>query len=90
MEVVGHQNKSEHENIEYARAIAPYTVNIHVFNWKGKERYPLSLGCDVWNKYLGAFDRDKTLLLEFMPDDSPESLAEEAETLRKIINEADK
>lgn len=78
------QFKSEEENILYAKQISEYTVNIHVFNWKEKEKYPLRDAKDIWKSYLNCFDNNKNLLLEFMPDDNIESLKSEAEALKEI------
>lgn len=78
------QFKDEEENIAYAKQIASSTVNIHVFNWKGKEKYPLADAKDIWRKYLSCFDGDKVLLLEFMPDGKLETLATEAAALMEI------
>ncbi|MBE6780567.1 MAG: hypothetical protein E7545_06285 [Ruminococcaceae bacterium] len=77
------QFRSEEENIAYARQISCYTVNIHVFNWKGEEKYPLKAATDIWKTYLGCFDNDKNLLLEFMPDNKIQSLKSEAEALKE-------
>ena len=79
------QHKSETENLEYARLLSPYTEHIHVFNWKGKEKNPLHDAKLLWQKYLGCFAADKTLLLEFMPDGRIESLKTEADTLKEIV-----
>lgn len=79
------QYRSEEENVAYARAIAPYTVNIHVFNWKEKEKYPLCEANGIWREYLSFFDGDKNLLLEFMPDGFLETLGTEAAALREIV-----
>ena len=79
------QLKSEEENTLYAKLLSPYTVNIHVFNWEKKEKYPLKLAKDVWKNYLSCFDKGKNLLLEFMPDDRIESLKTEAEALKEIV-----
>jgi len=78
------QFRSEEENIEYAKLIAKYTVNIHVFNWKGKEKYPLCEAKDIWREYLSCFGGGGNLLLEFMPDDKIETLKQEATTLKEI------
>ncbi|MBQ2732752.1 MAG: TIM barrel protein [Clostridia bacterium] len=78
------QNKTVEENLEYAEKIRDYTVNAHVFNWSGKEKYPLADGVSTWKKYLAALGGDKTLLLEFMPDGRLESLSAEAEALKMI------
>lgn len=72
------------ENMAYAAAIAPYTVNIHVFNWEGDGRYPLQEAAENWRKYLSCFDRRQILLLEFMPDDRIESLQAEGQALKEI------
>jgi len=79
------QYKTVDENIEYAKAIAPYTKHLHVFNWEGTRKYPLADAKNVWQKYLDCFSNDKTLLLEFMPDDSLGTLKTEAEALGDII-----
>lgn len=78
------QLRTPQQNLEYARAIAPYTRNIHVFQWAGAEKYPLHTGIDQWKQYLTCFDGSQDLLLEFMPDNRPESLLREAEALRRI------
>lgn len=79
------QLKSEEENILYAKLLSQYTVNIHVFNWDKKEKYPLRSAKDIWKNYLGCFDKSKNLLLEFMPDDRIESLKTETEALKEIV-----
>lgn len=78
------QDQTEEENLAYAKLISSHTVHIHVFNWKGKEKYPLSEAMGIWRKYLSCFDGEKNLLLEFMPDDKIESLNGEAEALKEI------
>ena len=78
------QFRSENENIEYAAALADYTEHIHVFNWKGEEKFPLKCAQSIWQKYLAQFEGDRALLLEFMPDDNIESLETEAAALLEI------
>ena len=75
---------SDECNINYATLVSPYSMHIHAFNWKGEERYPLSLGKEMWKKYLDCFEKNKTVLLEFMPDDKLETLAEETRALIEI------
>lgn len=79
------QYKTEEENIYFASKISEYTTNIHVFNWKEKEKYPLCEAKEIWTEYLKNFDGERYLLLEFMPDGKEESLIKEANTLREII-----
>ena len=38
--------------ITTARLISSYTVNIHMFNWKENEKFPLIDAKDIWRKYL--------------------------------------
>lgn len=75
------------ENLAYARLLSPYTEHIHVFNWAGKEKFPLWEGIALWKQYLACFSGDRTLLLEFMPDGRIESLPEETGALLKIIED---
>lgn len=77
----------EQGNLAVARAVAPYTEHIHVFHWRDKQKLPLSEAVDTWRSYLSAFFTPRTLLLEFMPDGRLESLAKEAEALRRIVGD---
>lgn len=78
------QHRTEQENLEHANLLAPYTVNIHVFNWKGSEKSPLCQAVGIWRKYLDCFNGDRCLLLEFMPDGRIETLKTEADALKEI------
>ncbi len=77
----------DEDNIAYVRLMSSFTKHIHVFNWKGDKRYKLSESTDLWRRYLSFFNHEKTLLLEFMPDDDIDSLPEEAAALKTIISE---
>ena len=77
------QYKSEDENYEYAKAVCRRAEIVHAFNWQGEKKLPLALAGQTWRRYLSLFP-GKTVLLEFMPDGRIESLAEEAEALKKI------
>ncbi len=79
------QFKSKQENLDYASLLSEYTRVIHVFNWEGKEKYPLCDAKELWKKYLERFDGSQPLLLEFMPDGRIESLKAEADALKEII-----
>ncbi len=75
-------------NLDTARAYAPYTECLHVFQWDASRRYPLSDGTEVWRDYLEPFgreDREIGLLLEFMHDNRIESLKETAATLHSWL-----
>ena len=79
------QNLEFEENLFIAKNVAPYNEHIHVFNWKGKERFPLSHAKNVWQSFLKEFPYPKTLLLEFMPDGKLSTLKQEAKALFDII-----
>ncbi len=81
------QNRTVRENLEYIQALKPYIDHIHVFQWKGSNKYPLAQGFDEWKAYLAALPKDRTLLLEFMPDNDIESLPAEAKTLGELRGE---
>lgn len=83
------QFHDEAYNIEAAKTLAPYTTNIHTFYWDAKNRYPLSDGREIWAKYIECFkdsrESSHAFLLEFMHDDSIESLADTAATLKSLL-----
>ena len=81
------QFRSFEENVAYARLLAPYTEHLHVFNWEGREKYPLTQATEVWKTYLSCFEGGRTLLLEFMPDGRLETLKAESETLTMIAED---
>ncbi len=81
------QWQTAEENLVGAKLLAPFTERIHVFNWRGKERFPLSRATADWQAYLREFAAPKTLLLEFMPCDTIAELPEEAAALRVIAGE---
>ena len=76
---------STRENIRSAKLLSPFTENIHVFHWKGEKKHPLKQGIEVWRSYLSQFEEKGFLLLEFMPDDRPETLVREADSLKMIM-----
>lgn len=78
------QFKTFEQNIDSCERISPFAKTVHVFNWREKEKYPLLLAKKQWQTYLEKF-KDTTLLLEFMPDNNPESLKTEANSLFEII-----
>ena len=78
------QFRTVEENRQYARALRDYITHIHVFQWKGKARFPLGDGVEEWKSYLAELPGDHALLLEFMPDDHIQSLPVEAAALREL------
>jgi len=78
---------SEEENLAFAEQLHSYAEHIHVFNWKGRDKYPLSGAAEIWKQYLRKFSPDRCLLLEHMYDERLETLQQEAQTLAKIWEE---
>ncbi len=81
------QYKTVEDNIAFAQKVSHVTENIHVFNWKGKDKYPLSEAVDIWKKYMSCMSGEQYALLEFMPDGKIESLRAEADALRHILED---
>ncbi len=71
-------------NFDYAEKLSAYTTNIHVFYYENKQKLLLKDGISKWKQYLSYFNGERTLLLEFMPDNSPQALKGEAEALKII------
>ena len=74
------------ENLLIAKKLSLHVEHLHVFQWKGTQRFSLHEGIGEWQEYLGALPAPRTLLLEFMPDDSLATLAQEADALRTIVS----
>ena len=80
-----HQFKGEGYNLRAARLLAPYVKNVHVFHWRGRERLPLAEEAERWRRYADILGDKVPYMLEFMPDDRLETLAQEANALREIL-----
>jgi sugar phosphate isomerase/epimerase len=76
---------SVEENISYLRTLREYITHVHAFHWVADQRLPLREGLAVWEKYLSELTGDHHLLLEFMPDDRIESLAEESKAMQNMF-----
>lgn len=76
---------SKAENLAYITLLKPYITHVHVFHWTAQERLSLSEGIQDWKAYLSALSGEYHLLLEFMPDDSIQSLRKEADALHAIL-----
>lgn len=79
------QFKTEEQNIKYAKEISSYVEVIHAFNWEKNDKFPLREGVEIWKKYMSNFKEDVPVLLEFMPDGRIESLKEESNALKLIV-----
>ena len=84
------QNHGFEYDILAIKALLPYTVGVHVFNWEGDKpnKYPLSQNAEKWKAYMEILKaKELNYMLEFMPDDKMESLSREAESLDSFIKE---
>lgn len=84
------ERKSFEYNLNALEKIMPYLTNVHVFNWDNKgNRKPLKCAENEWQKYTELIMSDSAehwLSLEFMPDDNPQSLQNEAEYLNNLVD----
>lgn len=84
------QLKGHEYDLESVACLAPYVRAAHVFAWEGEKRFPLEHHRLRWEAYLDALmtngGREVSLMLEFMHDDDPETLAVEARRLRDIVS----
>lgn len=83
------QWQTPQQNVLNAEKVAPYAVNIHVFNWQNKDKFPLADAVNEWREYLSRFSQIGALLLEFMPNGTIEELETEASALRQIVGGED-
>lgn len=75
---------SDAYNLEAAQALLNWMENVHVFTWRGHDRFPLADGEALWLEYLRIVG-ERPLLLEFMHDDRLETLPETARTLHAWV-----
>lgn len=83
---------SDLEALAGLRALGDRVSAVHVFSWwPGQQRLPLAARADLWVGALHEIERlaePIDLLLEFVPDDDPDLLPREAQTLTTWITEA--
>ena len=74
------------------RLLRERVVAVHAFSWwPANERHPLSARGEFWRDVFAVLQeqaRPTDVLLEFVPDDDPAILPDEAATLRQLIEEA--
>jgi len=86
------------DNLSQMAAVAPWLSHLHVFNWHAESepkphvtRQPLRDGMTEWTRYLAqarADGRDRYAMLEFVRDDSPAALREDAAALLELLRQA--
>lgn len=70
-------------------AALPRLSHVHCFHWLGEQRRPLAEGSADWTRYLAVVQQapgDHYVLLEFVPDNSPQAFAQDAATLRNWVS----
>lgn len=78
------------EHLEEIKAIAPYLVSFHVFNWdQANTRYLLSEqdGIQRWRAYIAQarlLGVEPNALLEFVKDDSLDAFRQDAQSLKQL------
>lgn len=77
---------SQEENLAFAQLVSPYSKHIHVFNWEGRDKYPLAQATEIWRQYLRRFSSQRCLLLEHMYDEKLTTLPQEATVLEQIVS----
>lgn len=80
----------DHEyNLSALKALLPYVLSVHVFAWEGDRKLPLASHSHLWSDYLEILKHSNEesihLMLEFMHDNLPETLKNEAKTLKNLI-----
>jgi 3-dehydroshikimate dehydratase len=80
---------SDADALETLRAVAPYVSAVHAFAWdEGGGRHPLRSRASFWEGVVAVLDdhdRQAELLIEFVPDDDPDVLEQEADALRAAV-----
>ncbi|WP_085523003.1 sugar phosphate isomerase/epimerase family protein [Tuberibacillus sp. Marseille-P3662] len=75
--------------IESIKEIGPWLTHVHVFQWSTKDRFPLSEGKQEWIRYLRNLENsrdDRYMMLEFVKDDDPKQMLEDADVLKRLIS----
>ncbi len=78
------------QRLESLDAVIDHLSNIHVFQWRHKDRLHLDEGSDEWAVYLNRIrklSRDRYALLEFVQNDNTESFLRDARTLLSWVED---
>jgi|TARA_B110000908_G_scaffold171300_1_gene233550 sugar phosphate isomerase/epimerase len=79
------------EELEELNAALPHLSHVHCFHWGPggwTDRHPLLDGVNAWESYLNdvqAIEGDRSIILEFVKDDAPEQLLEDAKVLKALV-----
>jgi len=73
---------------ESLKAVLPRLANLHVYHWENyRHRFALANGAGDWQKYFSLVDDaiPRWALLEFVRNDDPNALREDAAVLRQLL-----
>lgn len=78
------------QNCAGLQSLSPWLAGVHVFHWwpDHNDRHSLRVGVAAWARYLATLRENQIggfASLEFLPDDAPEQLEHEAQTLRRLL-----
>lgn len=74
------------KNLAAIELLKERLINIHVYNWRGFERFPLSAAADEWALYLRRLPSHCDLLLEFVKDDEVRRFEEDVKILKNLVS----
>jgi len=84
---------TEAQRLAGLRLLGNLVTNLHVFHWSLQAgtmvRHPLSEGVPQWKRRLawaGALPGDRFALLEFVRNDDPAQLLEDAQTMKRLLD----
>ena len=75
-------------NVRALELAVPYVDAVHVFAWRGNDKFPLSTQEREWRTYFDILAKHgscKLAALEFVPVECRDDLMRDAETLKKIL-----
>ena len=73
------------KNLAAIELIKDRLVNVHVYHWRGFERFPLAAGADEWALYFKHIPSHCNCLLEFTKDDEVQNFEEDIKTLKNLV-----
>ncbi|WP_269523337.1 sugar phosphate isomerase/epimerase family protein [Coraliomargarita parva] len=81
-------------DIPELKAALPHMSHVHCFHWGAngwQDRHALADGIAPWTEYLKLIrqaEGDRYIIFEFVKDDQPEQLLEDAKVLKQLISES--
>lgn len=75
-------------NVRALKTVVPFVDAVHVFAWKGNDKFPLAVQEHEWSTYfdiLAEHGKCSLAALEFVPVESRDDLMRDAETLDELI-----